>query len=210
MLAKKIGEQLQRPTKSIGGWLADKFFKWHNTVLEENAVKLSAISPDQTVLELGHGPGLGLEVAASLLPGPRGKLLGVDYSEYMHQLASKRLQPFITRGKVTLYLCDLAAMPIEDSSVDKVYHCNCYYFWPDLRAAATEIHRVMKPGALMVTTLRLKSVALVASKNMLPTENWQPDIYIEALKATGFTNVRMEDRTDKNITFQAIFATASK
>lgn len=81
-----------------------------------------------------------------LLSGPQGKLLGVDYSEYMHRMASERMREHIASGKVMLFLSDVANMPILDSSVDKVFHCNCYYFWPDLKGAAVEIHRVMKPG----------------------------------------------------------------
>lgn len=146
MLSRKLGQQLGRPTQSLSGWLVTKLLKWNNKILEENAVKLCEIQPDETVLELGHGPGLGLQVAVQLLKGPEGKLIGVDYSKYMHHMATERMQEHIANGKVTLHCCDVAAMPLKDSSVDKVFHCNCYYFWPDLKVAASEIHRVMKPG----------------------------------------------------------------
>lgn len=146
MLSRTLGQQLGRPTKSLSGWLISKFLKRHNKILEGNAVKLCEIQPDETVLELGYGPGLGLQAAVQLLMGPGGKLLGVDYSEYMYHMATERMQEHIGSGKVTLYCCDVATMPLEDSSVDKVFHCNCYYFWPDLKAAASEIHRTMKPG----------------------------------------------------------------
>lgn len=52
-------------------------------------MKLSGIQPGDTVLELGHGPGLGLQSAAKLLTEPTGHLIGVDYSEYMHQVKYK-------------------------------------------------------------------------------------------------------------------------
>lgn len=61
-------------------------------------------------------------------------------------MASKRLKEVVASGKLTLHQCDVAAMPLRDNSVDKVFHCNCYYFWPDLRKGGAEIHRVMKPG----------------------------------------------------------------
>ncbi|KAF7696010.1 demethylrebeccamycin-D-glucose O-methyltransferase [Silurus meridionalis] len=210
MLSRKLGQQLGRPTQSISGWLISKFLKKHNQILEENAVKLCDIQPNETVLELGHGPGLGLQVAVQLLTGPEGKLLGVDYSKYMHNMATERIQEHIASGKVTLYCCDVAAMPLEDSSVDKVFHCNCYYFWPDLKAAASEIHRAMKPGGLMVATLRLDRIARFASKKVFPDENWRPEAYMEALQSCGFADVRMEERTDKFIAFQAIYGTATK
>ncbi|XP_048840355.1 uncharacterized methyltransferase YdaC isoform X2 [Brienomyrus brachyistius] len=210
MLLSKLGKQLGRPTQSLAGWFITKTLVWHNRVLEENAVRLCGIRPDDTVLELGHGPGLGLVAAAPLLSGPKGKLIGVDYSEYMHQLATKRVKELIACGKVTLHHGSVAAMPIPDNSVDKVYHCNCYYFWPDLREGIQEILRVMKSGGLMVTTLRLQRLAYAASSGAIPPQNWQPETYMEALRASGFTDVHMEEMTDRGINFQAIFATASK
>ncbi|XP_042348352.1 uncharacterized methyltransferase YdaC [Plectropomus leopardus] len=210
MWAEKVGKQLGHPTRSVGGWLISKFLKARNRVLEENAVQLLGIKPEDTVLELGHGPGLGLQTAAKLLTKPTGRLIGVDYSTYMHQMASERLKELVASGKVTLYHCDVAAMPLEDNSVDKVFHCNCYYFWPDLQKGATEIHRVMKPGGLMVATLRLSNVAAVAAKQLIPGENWRPEAYMTALTDSGFTDVRMEDKQLKYVSFQAIYATASK
>uniref|UniRef100_H2LWW6 Zgc:194242 n=1 Tax=Oryzias latipes TaxID=8090 RepID=H2LWW6_ORYLA len=196
MWAEKLGKQLGNPTQSIAGWLVSKLFKVRNKVLEANA--------------LGHGPGLGLESAVKLLTGPTGHLIGVDYSEYMHQMAKERMKDFLATGKVTLHLCDVAAMPVAVSSVDKVFHCNCYYFWPDQKKAALEIHRVMKPGGLMVSTLRLAHVAVLGAKGVMPGENWRPEGYMTVLRDCGFTDVRMEDKQHHDLTFQAIFAIASK
>ncbi|XP_076874947.1 putative methyltransferase YdaC [Brachyhypopomus gauderio] len=209
MIRSKIAQQLAQPTQSISGWLATKFFKWRNRALEEATVKLCNIQPNDVVLEVGHGPGWGLLSAAELLTGPEGKLLGVDYSEYMHRMSRKRMQEQITKGKVILHHSNVTAMPIADSSVDKVFHCNSYYFWPDLKAGTSEIHRVMKPGGLMVTTLRQKSIASFVSKKIIVGENWHPETYMEALQSSGFRHIRMQNRTDR-CSFQAIFATASK
>lgn len=60
------------------------------------------------------------------------------------------MKDLLATGKVTLHHCDVAAMPVADNSVDKVFHCNCYYFWPDQKKAALEIHRVMKPGNFLL------------------------------------------------------------
>lgn len=62
----------------------------------------------------------------------------------------------------------------------------------------------------MVTTLRLFHVATLAAKRVMPGENWRPEAYMAALRDSGFTDVRMEDRRHKHITFQAIYATALK
>ncbi|XP_037540053.1 uncharacterized methyltransferase YdaC [Nematolebias whitei] len=210
MWAEKLGKQLGNPTRSLGGWLVSKLFKVRNQILEENAVQMLEIQPGDTVLELGHGPGLGLQAAAKLLTGPTGHLIGVDYSKYMHQMAAERMKELIASGKVTLHLCDVAGMPLADNTVDKVFHCNCYYFWPDLGKATSEIHRVMKQGGRMVTTMRLSHVATLGAKGVMPGENWRPEAYMAALSDSGFTDIRMDDKQHENTTFQAVFATALK
>lgn len=73
-------------------------------------------------------------------------------------MASEQLKELITAGRITLHHCSVAAMPLGDSTVDKVFHCNCYYFWPDLRKGATEIHRVMKPGSYSKLLLSMHSI----------------------------------------------------
>ncbi|XP_007892364.1 demethylmenaquinone methyltransferase [Callorhinchus milii] len=210
MFAERLGRQLRKPTKGLWGWLAKQFFERNNAWLEEAAVGLCRIQPQSQVLELGFGPGLGLRAAADRLPGPGGKLYGLDYSEYMHSVASRRLRTEILAGKVRLFLGSVDRIPLEDSQLDTVYHCNCYYFWPDLSAGSREIHRVMKPGALMVTTFYLKYLESFAASGFLPNTNWKPEQYMEALRAAGFNDVRMEDRQHKGHTFQAIFAIANK
>ncbi|KAI1893074.1 hypothetical protein AGOR_G00140130 [Albula goreensis] len=210
MVIEKISKQLGQPTKSLLGWMVKRSLIKNNRILEENAVKLCAIQPTDTVLELGFGPGVGLEAAAQLLSSPEGKLIGVDYSEYMYKVSTQRMKHLIASGKVTLHQCSVDAMPLPDSSVDKVFHCNCYYFWPDLREGAAEIHRVMKPGGLMVTTLNLTRLSELASQKVIPGDNWRPENYIDALRATGFIDVGMEDRKDRGLVFQVIFATVCK
>ncbi len=62
----------------------------------------------------------------------------------------------------------------------------------------------------MVTTLRLDSVIKATNMNVLTGDKWRPEVYMEALQSSGFTDVRMENKREKLITFQAIFATAVK
>uniref|UniRef100_A0A673HQG3 Methyltransferase domain-containing protein n=1 Tax=Sinocyclocheilus rhinocerous TaxID=307959 RepID=A0A673HQG3_9TELE len=159
--------------------LPNKFFKWHNQILEENAVKLCNKQPNDMLLEIGHGLGLGLQAASQLLTDPEGKLLGVDYFQYMHEIASKRMKEQISRGKAVLYYSE-------------VFHCICYYFWPDLKAGARAIHRVMKPDEIS------RIVIKAANMKVLTGDKWHPEVYMEALKL------------EKLITFQANFATAVK
>lgn len=62
----------------------------------------------------------------------------------------------------------------------------------------------------MVTTLRLDRVRAIAEKQIFSGENWRPEAYMSALRYSGFTGVTMEDKQDRQNTFQVIYATASK
>ena len=111
MWPEKVGQQLRRPTRSVAGWLVSKFFKAKNRYLEENAVQLCGIQPADTVLEVGHGPGLGLQSAAQLLTEPTGRLIGVDYSEYMHKVRCKFSQRGINYwNSMPICFCGMSAL----------------------------------------------------------------------------------------------------
>ncbi|XP_069797505.1 uncharacterized methyltransferase YdaC-like [Narcine bancroftii] len=209
MFVERVTQQLRKPTASLLGWFVKKFLE-SNRILEATAVNVCDIQPDNVVLELGFGPGLGLQEAARRLTHPAGKLYGLDISEYMYNTASERLKAEIQAGKVTLFLGSVEHIPLGDSTLDRVYHCNCYYFWPDLRAGSREIHRVMKPGALMVTALHLEFLQKLLAAGLLKGTKWQPELYMEALSETGFIDVRMEEQKMNGKSFPAIFATATK
>ena len=80
-------------------------------------------------------------------------MYGVDRSETMVKAATDRLAPEITAGLVKLHLCSVDDMPFDTHYIDKIFHCNCYYHWPDRQRYCEEILRVLKPGGLMVITL---------------------------------------------------------
>lgn len=62
----------------------------------------------------------------------------------------------------------------------------------------------------MVTILILSRITDAGKKNLFSGENWHPDAYMAALRDSGFIDVRMEDKHDKDVAYQVIFATASK
>ncbi|XP_072419254.1 uncharacterized methyltransferase YdaC-like [Chiloscyllium punctatum] len=210
MLFDHLTKQLSEPTQGPWGWMVKKILEGKGKLVEVNAVKLCDIQPESVVLELGFGPGLGLQEAAKRLTLPKGKLYGLDYSEYMYRVASRRLQPDIQTGKVTLFHGSVEHIPLEDNVVDRVFHCNCYYYWPDLQSGCREIYRVMKPGGLMVTTLTLEVLKKVVAAGLLKDTKWPPEPYMAALRDTGFIDVYMDHKQDKGKLFQAIFAKVNK
>lgn len=62
----------------------------------------------------------------------------------------------------------------------------------------------------MVSTLNLDYLRWGRSLGFLQGANVEPKPYLEALRAVGFTDVRLEEKYDKGRKFEAIFATAEK
>ena len=143
----------------------------------------------------------------SSFPDGTGVIYGIDFSQEMVAVASRALANEIKERKVKVTLGDVMSMPYKAQSFDVVYHCNCFYFWPDLHKAAIEIQRVMKLGSTMVTTINVVSLKAAADAGFLHSANTiDHNLYMDVLKEVGFQNVRMEDCDDKGFKFQVIYA----
>lgn len=107
-------------------------------------ISLLEIQPTDHVLEIGFGPGHGIQQVARI--AVHGRVAGVDFSQTMLQQATRRNAAAIASGKVELRLGDAAALPYPDNTFNKVFATNVVYFWKDPLATLQEIRRVMKPG----------------------------------------------------------------
>uniref|UniRef100_A0A8C7J2D9 Methyltransferase type 11 domain-containing protein n=1 Tax=Oncorhynchus kisutch TaxID=8019 RepID=A0A8C7J2D9_ONCKI len=148
------------------------------------------------VLQVGFGPGLGLQEALKYLTDPRGKLFGLDVSEYMHKVALERLGT------------QVECIPLPDHCVDGVFHSNCHLYWPDMTIATAELLCVMKPGTRMLATCDLGFLRHGVEQGFFKGVMVEPEPYMQALGAVGFLGVSMEDLMDEGKSFQVIYATA--
>ena len=140
-------------------------------------------------------------------PKGNGKIHGIDHSPAMMVEALGSLPQEIAEERVELTLGNAADLPYRDASFERIYHTNCYYFWPDQAAVARELHRVLKPGGFMVTLLNLEQVKEGEAMGWLKYGKGDPEPYIEALKSAGFDDsVQMETNVDGVKTYESIIA----
>ncbi|XP_033741971.1 demethylmenaquinone methyltransferase-like [Pecten maximus] len=167
-------------------------------MLEREAARLSEIQPDHHVLEVGFGPGLGIEAACQYVKGGQGKIYGVDFSEEMVTMATKLVRQDVNDRKVKLILGDVADLSFfESNKFDRVFHCNTYYFWPDLDKAVRELHRVMKTDAIMVTTMNYERSIRMRDIGLFRYGDIDQRRYMNALEACGFRDVSLEKTKNK-------------
>lgn len=114
----------------------------------EAASLLGVEDPQARVLEIGFGPGLGIDALTGLLPA--GEVIGVDPSEVSHRHAEARNAAAISRGNVVLLSGTAQALPLPDEHCDAAIFVDNLHFWPDPLEGLSEIRRVLRPGAPVV------------------------------------------------------------
>ncbi|XP_078586878.1 putative methyltransferase YdaC isoform X2 [Branchiostoma floridae x Branchiostoma japonicum] len=203
-----FSKHMRQPSGGPVGWLVKRFLEKRNDGLERQAAKLLNIKPHHNVLEVGFGPGLGLKHALNYMgPGGPGKVYGLNISTQMVGIATKRFQSHIAAGKLQVTVGSVADLPYADRSMDGIFHVNCYYFWDDMNQACAELHRVLSPGGVMVSTLKKKRLELLIDRGYNRyAHKLNPDEYMAVLEQTGFTGVTLEHFGKGQTTFEAIFA----
>lgn len=107
-------------------------------------IDLLDIQPHDRVLEVGFGPGVGIQLLAR--SASAGYVAGVDYSEEMVEQATARNVKVIESGRVDLRHGSVESLPFEDHTFDKALAINSMQVWPDVVAGLREMRRVIKTG----------------------------------------------------------------
>lgn len=137
-------------------------------------LELLEIDPSDAVLEVGSGPGVGLELAAE--KAYKGRVVGVDPSETMLELAHRRNRARIEAGRVELHLGTVNKLPFDDATFDKAMTMNSLHLWPDPVAGLKEVRRTLRAGGRIAVAITRFSYA-------------SPDKFEQHLIDSGFTDV---------------------
>jgi ubiquinone/menaquinone biosynthesis C-methylase UbiE len=158
----------------LGGLVLARF----NRGLAEEIVALLNVRAGERVLEVGFGPGVGIELLASA--APVGKVAGIDPSKEMVEQARARNAAAIATGAVDLRQGTVESMPFEDGAFDTALAINSMQVWPDAPAGLREIRRVLTSGG---------RVAL----GFTPNSRQPKSGVTEMLSAAGFEAARLTD-----------------
>lgn len=141
-------------------------------------IDLLDVQPHDRVLEVGFGPGVGIQLLAEAASA--GYVAGVDQSAEMVKQATARNVKAIERGRVDLLHGSVERLPFEDHTFDKALAVNSMQIWPDAVAGLREIGRVMKIGG---------RIAL----GFTPHARQSRTGLTGMLTAAGFAEVRLEE-----------------
>jgi ubiquinone/menaquinone biosynthesis C-methylase UbiE len=193
----RLAQQFRQPTGFLGR-LSGFFFRINLEGIEWT-INLLAIQPTDHVLEIGFGPGHGIQQVARL--AAQGRVAGVDFSETMLQQASRRNAVAIAAGLVELRLGDASALPYPDDAIHKVFATNVVYFWKDPLANLQELRRVMKPGGRL-------ALYVISKDDLIKFKVTQTGVYqlytgedlVRLLAQAGFHRARFVTKPERHRT----------
>jgi ubiquinone/menaquinone biosynthesis C-methylase UbiE len=190
MIGRLVAGHLRRPRGPVGRLIGQGMARG-NAYEAHWTVTLLDLQPADHVLEIGFGPGIGLQQAAEQTTA--GVVAGVDYSLTMVRMARRRNAAAIRAGRMVLTHGDIAALPYPDAAFDKAFTIHCIYFWADPGVCLSEVRRVLKTGSRLAVTI-------------MPKDQWPPqrtpppdlftlytvDDVVRLLSTAGFRDVRVE------------------
>lgn len=110
--------------------------------------KLADLS-EPLILDLATGTGrLGLTLSCQ--PNFGGKIIALDISRKMLQIAARKLSLF--RGQIDLIQYLTLPLPFPDESFDAVCCLEALEVMPEMEEPLAELYRVLRPGGLLVTS----------------------------------------------------------
>lgn len=165
LLGSLGGMVMARTNAECGAWVSD----------------LLEVEPNDSVLEVGFGPGVVIQRLSNLASA--GNVAGIDPSPEMLEQARNRNASAIRSGRVDLRSGLVERLPFDEKSFDKALAINSMQVWPDAVAGLREVKRVMKPGG---------RIAL----GFTPYSGQRREGLAEKLVAAGFTKARVVE-TDK-------------
>ncbi len=192
-LRNSIALQLGRPT-GILGQIVGLVLHRANRVVNDWVISQLDIRPDDHILEIGFGPGQGIQHLAGLVPN--GFVTGLDHSELMVRQARRRNRATIKAGRVMLKYGVIPPLPFDTAAFDKALAINVFYFWPEPSASLRELWRTLKPGGVLALYLATpESMKNISDSGVFGLYSLEQ---VEALLTqTGFIPLQRESRSFK-------------
>jgi SAM-dependent methyltransferase len=154
-LSAVLSAHLIRPWALPAG-LAGRIAGWEmahgKREIDDRVAELLAPAPTDRLLEVGFGPGTTLARLARSVPA--GRVVGVDPSIVMFRQAERRNRAAIDAGRAELHVARAERLPFGDACFDKALTLHSLGHWAAPDRGLAELHRVLKPGGVLVVGLR--------------------------------------------------------
>lgn len=139
-----IDNQFARP-RGLLGRVVGRMMARRNATLTRRTIGALDLRGDETVLEIGPGPGVGLRLLAESLP--HGQVIGAEPSPAMRAQASARTRRFGDRVRLLDATADSLSLPA--AGIDAVCAINNVQLWRPLAGSLAVVHDLLRPGGTL-------------------------------------------------------------
>jgi len=167
--------------EGTAGRLAGAVMARLNRDMERAALDELAPGPDDAVLAVGFGPGVGIAELVARHPGCL--VAGVDPSPTMVAQARRRNRAAIDAGRVVLARAGVEAIPWPDGAFGGVVAVNSMQLWQPLDDALHEVARVLAPGGALVAVTHAWAI-----EKQAPLQEWTTAL-LPRLERCGLVDV---------------------
>jgi len=110
--------------------------------------RMARYRPGGVLTDIGCGPGRLLFLIADRFK--ELKVIGIDASKEMIELAEKKALERDKAGRIEFRIGDVGKLPLESATVDFAVSTLSLHHWSNTNSGLSEIHRVLRPGGQML------------------------------------------------------------
>lgn len=157
------------------------------------------IKENDTILDVGCGG--GANIARLLKRVPKGKVIGLDYSQMALEVAQDLNYHDYVDKRCLLMGGNAMQMPLAKETYNIITAFETIYYWLSLELGFSEIYRLLKPGGTIVIGNELDGTQEIDRKIERAT-NYMRIYSIDEIEATlkqvGFTNIKSRHDEDRH------------
>ncbi len=196
-LFKKFVSQTRKPEGFLGKIMLSGMNSGHAQLADWGLSHLPEIEPVKAA-DLGCGGGRN---AGELMKKyPLAHVTAVDYSDLSVAKAKQYNRQMITAGRCKVIQGDVSDLPFPEESFDLAIAFETIYFWPGLEKCFAQVARILKPGGYFMICNEsdgTDATSLKYEKIIDGMKNYTADTISEALKSSGFRDIKCEHHPSK-------------
>jgi ubiquinone/menaquinone biosynthesis C-methylase UbiE len=186
MFRNFIARQFKRPSGWFGNFSSRIMVKGNRNKYN-SLIKDMDLQPNDKLLEIGFGPGMGIQMISQLCESCT--IHGIDFSKLMYKKASKLNQSDIDKHKVQLQYGDFLNIPLAQNQYDKIFCLNVIYFWDELIKPFEKSLSLLKTGGIFCIYMHDANTLIDKKVPDSVFNKYSIEQVVAVLRSAGFTGI---------------------